>query len=192
MSLYLKHGRAQPPLSQESAALVVGQHLHLRLEGALGSGRCVMLHRAEDLRLDLLVNMLGTVTVMMERMERMEVEMKVRAGLRVVRGVVSPSKILIGLEYREVIWLEIYCVEQLKLVHRPARSPQGPAPDQPSSQAAATHLEAMRLNPRTYPTLPLPLPVAPTHKEKVAEKKKLLRFGILHFGEMGLALRMGS
>lgn len=79
-----------------------------------------------------------------------------------------------------------------ELVHPPARFPQGLTPNQPSSQAAATHLEAMRLNPHTYPTLPLPLPVAPTHKEKVAGKKKLLRFGILHFGEMGLVLRMGS
>ena len=79
-----------------------------------------------------------------------------------------------------------------ELVHLPARSPQDPAPNQPFSQAVATHLEVTRLSQPTYPTLPLPLPVAPTHKEKVAGKKKLLRFGILHFGEMGLALRMGS
>lgn len=57
-------------------------------------------------------------------------------------------------------------------------------------------MEVTRSNQRTYPTLPLPLPVAPTQKEeeegKVAGKKKLLRFGILHSGEMGLALKMGS
>jgi hypothetical protein len=44
------------------------------------------LPRAEDLRPDLPVDMLGMVMVMMETMMRMEVEMKVRVGLRVVRG----------------------------------------------------------------------------------------------------------
>jgi hypothetical protein len=52
----------------------------------------------------------------MTKTKRMKVETRARVGLLVVRGVESRSKILIGLVFQGVTWLEIYSVEPPKPV----------------------------------------------------------------------------